>query len=212
MNTERPRLPSTTTPTPRFAKEDKKKLEELEAKVERSAMDLWRNLAEIKNYKEGLFWKDRYDSFAGYVKARFNYGEQHAYRLVAAGDFISELEASTKKIPLPEKEIQVRHIINKIPESRRIQCWEEITQKYKPEEWTGDVIEAEVIEFRKTIPKDELKAAKPASRAKTKKKTGVREVKKTSKDLLERLKKAVSSLTNAADILKGIKKVEDLIG
>ena len=211
MNTERPRLPSTTTPTPRFAKEDKKKLEELEAKVERSSMDLCRNLAEIHNYKDGLFWKE-HGSFHAYVKARFNYGEQHAYRLVAAGDFISELEASTKKIPLPEKEIQVRHIINKIPEPRRIQCWEEITQKYKPEEWTGDVIEAEVIEFRKTIPKDELKAAKPASRAKTKKKTGVREVKKMSKDLLERLKKAVSSLTNAADILKGIKKVEDLIG
>ena len=194
-----------------MAKEDKKKLEELEAKVERSAMDLCRNLAEIHNYKDGLFWKE-HGSFHAYVKARFNYGEQHAYRLVAAGDFISELEASTKKIPLPEKEIQVRHIINKIPEPRRIQCWEEITQKYKPEEWTGDVIEAEVIEFRKTIPKDELKAAKPASRAKTKKKTGVREVKKMSKDLLERLKKAVSSLTNAADILKGIKKVEDLIG
>jgi len=212
MNTERPRLPSTTSPTTRLAKEDEKKLKELEAKVERLAMDVCRNLAEIKKYKEGLFWKDRYDSFAGYVKARFNFGEQHAYRLAAAGDFIIQLDDSGKKIPLPEKEIQVRYLINKIPEPRRIQCWEGITQKYKPEEWRGEVIENEVIEFRKTIPKDELKAAKPASRAKTKKKTGVREVKKMSKDLLERLKKAVSSLTNAADILKGIKKVEDLIG
>jgi hypothetical protein len=134
----------------------------------------------------------------------------HAYRLAAAGDFVLQLEDSKKKLPLPVQEIQVRHLINKIPESRRIQCWEGITQKYKPQEWTGDIIEVEVVKFRKTIPKDELNKTKPE--LKVKKKNGVKEAKKSGKELIKKLKKAVSILPNADEILKQLLKIEELIG
>ena len=212
MNAERPRLPHTSAPEALFKKENQAKLKELEDKVERSAMDFCLSIAEIHNYKNGLFWKDRYESFPQYVKARFGYGEQHAYRLAATGVFVTQLIESGKKIPLPQTEIQVRHILNKIPPTRQIQCWEHITQKHETNQRTGQIIEAEVALFRKTLSKQEIKDLKPAQKTKAKKKTGVREIKKMSKDLLERLKKAVSTLPNSADILKGIKKVEDLIG
>jgi len=210
MNTERPRLLPINEPAAEFSEEDQKKLKELEDKVEASAMDFCLSIAEIHNYKDGLFWKGRYESFAQYVKVRFGYGEQHAYRLASTGVFVTELKDSRRNLPLPQTEIQVRHIINKIPSARRIDCWEQITQKHEAKKLTGEIIEAEVIEFRKTIPKEELKLLKPTP--KPKKKTGVREIKKASRSLIEKLKKAVSGLPNSADILKGIKKVEDLIG
>jgi hypothetical protein len=169
-----------------------------------------RALAEIKNYREGIFWKGRFDSFPEYVKARFNYKEQHAYRLAAAGDFVLQLEGEGRDIPIPDKEIQIRYILNKISKRRQVECWESIVSKYKPEEWTGDLIEAEVITFRKGLPKDELQQTRPLS--KNQKKLSNSDARRSSLALVERLKKAVLRLESASEILKQIEKVERLIG
>lgn len=106
-NPARPRLLAPTAAISFLNQEDTLKLRELERKVENSFLETSRALCEIKNYKDGLFWKGRFNSFAEYVKERFNYQAQHAYRLAAAGEFVKQIEShnssSTAKIPLPEK-------------------------------------------------------------------------------------------------------------
>lgn len=212
VNTTRPRLIAPTAAISFLSQEDTLKLNELERKVQNSFLETCRALCEIKNYKDGLFWKGRFNSFAEYVKERFNYQAQHAYRLAAAGEFVQRIEvhnsSSTTKIPLPEKEIQVRHIINKIPEDKRLQCWQGIATKTAPSELSGVVIEAEVVEFRKKLPRNELRA----HTRQRKPKPGIAEVKNASLRLVEKLNRAVQSLPNSEQLLKGLKRITKLIG
>lgn len=203
---KRPLLPVIKSPNSGLSPEDKAKLRDLEEKILKSTMDVCVHLAEIKGYKNGIFWNDRYDSFADYVRDRFQYQTQHAYRLAAAGEFVLLLEASAKTLPLPSNEIQVRHIINKIPEKKRVECWEKITKKFQREEWTGDVIEAAVVAFRNTIPEEELIPARQL-----KKKPVLSEIRKKSHVQINRLKATVAPLPNANDILVHITKLEKLI-
>jgi hypothetical protein len=92
-NTTRPLLLAPTAAISFLSEEDTLKLKELERKVENSFLETSRALCEIKNYKDGLFWKGRFNSFADYVKERFNYQAQHAYRLAAAGEFVKQIES-----------------------------------------------------------------------------------------------------------------------
>jgi len=210
----RPRLGLPTNSVPELTPEDASVLEALEKQVENSFLATCQALWEIKSYKDGVLWKDRYTTFPEYAKARFNYREQHAYRLLAAGNFVHEIVAVNNssqekdKLPLPEKEIQVRHIINKIPENRRLQCWQGITRKCSPSELTGVAIETEVIEFEKSLPKEELKT----KARKRKGKAGIDKIKKTSLPLIGRLKKAISAHPEAQELLKHLVKIEELIG
>ena len=74
--------------------------------------------------------------------------------------YILELENSKSTAPMPLRESQVRPLLNKLPKTRQVPCWEVITQKTEPAKLTGEFIEAEVIEYRKNIPEEELKANK----------------------------------------------------
>jgi len=209
-NTSRPRLLSPTAAISSLSQEETLMLNELEKKVENSFLDTCRALCEIKNYKDGLFWKDRFSSFAEYVKERFNYQIQHAYRLAAAGEFVRQIEShnssSTTKIPLPEKEIQVRHIINKIPEKERLQCWEGLTSKCSPSELTGVAIEAEVVEFRKKLPGEKIPIRK------RKQQNRVQEITNASLRLIKNLRMLVLAHPKAKQILKQVQKIEQILG
>ena len=74
--------------------------------------------------------------------------------------YILELENSKSTAPMPLRESQVRPLLNKLTKTRQVPCWEVITQKTEPAKLTGEFIEAEVIEYRKNIPEEELKANK----------------------------------------------------
>ena len=56
------RRPAALTPS------DQKLLAELEAKVENSMMGFCVALAEIRDHKDGIFWKERYTSFQEYCE------------------------------------------------------------------------------------------------------------------------------------------------
>ena len=201
----RPLLPISK---PSLTPEDSTLLEQLEAKVETSIMDFCVALAQIQKHKDGIFWHDRYDSFAEYVRDRFGYKEQHAYRLAAAGAFVLELDE--KKLPRPTTEIQVRHVINKIPASHRIECWEKITKTLPSEEMKGHLIEAEVMSYRKTLPKDLLKSEKSREPNKATAEGSGGDRRKSS-DLLQKLKISTANLPQAKEILALISKIEELM-
>jgi hypothetical protein len=209
-NPARPRLLAPTAAISFLNQEDTLKLRELERKVENSFLETSRALCEIKNYKDGLFWKGRFNSFAEYVKERFNYQAQHAYRLAAAGEFVKQIEShnssSTTKIPLPEKEIQVRHIINKIPEDKRLQCWQGLASKCSLSGLTGVVIKAEVVQFRKSLPREKIhtRQRKPLDQ--------VRIIEDASLRLIKNLRMLVLAHPKAKQILKQVQKIEGILG
>lgn len=147
-----------------LSKKDRTLLDELEAKVESSWLECCRSLAQIRDHEGGRLWNQEYKTFNEYVYSRFQYSSQHALRQVAAGDFILALENAKSKAPLPLRESQVRPIVQKLPEERRVKCWELIHEKHPGGDLQANVIEAEVLRYKKTIPNAELIGARRAKK------------------------------------------------
>ena len=63
-----PTLVRKQQPTALLTPSDQKLLAELEAKVENSMMGFCVALAEIRDHKDGMFWKERYTSFQEYTR------------------------------------------------------------------------------------------------------------------------------------------------
>ena len=190
---------------------EKKLLAELEDRVQTSMMDFCKALAEIRDYKDGIFWS-QYTSFQEYARNRFGYGEQHTGRLVAAGGFLLDLESSKSTAPRPLRESQVRPLLNKIPKSRQVPCWELITEKTEPSKLTAEVIEAEVIKYRNNIPEEELKANKRTRKPKRKSVSASQKAKDKSLKWIERLNVSTANLPNSTAVRDLLDKLRELIG
>lgn len=190
---------------------DRELLAELESRVENSMMDFCRALAQIRDHKDGIFWKRDHSSFQEYVRGRYGYGEQHAGRLVATGGFLLQLENSESKAPKPIRENQVRPLLNKLPASHQIPCWEKITSNTPPAKLTGDIIAAEVVQYRKTIPAAELNATKPDRKPKKSFRPNEKKVREQCHTLLAKLKLVTTGLPKVTTIHGLLKSVAELI-
>ena len=99
-----PKLQPAIVATQTLSAADKDLLARLESEVENSVMSFCVALAKIRDYRDGIFWNGKYDSFPEYVKLRFGYSEQHAGRLANAGGFVRELEDAKPDVPKPIRE------------------------------------------------------------------------------------------------------------
>jgi len=190
---------------------DRELLAELESRVENSMMDFCRALAQIRDHKDGIFWKRDHSSFQEYARARFGYGEQHAGRLVATGGFLLELENSGSTAPIPVRENQVRPLLNKLPARHQIPCWEKITKANPPSKLTGDIITAQVVQYRKTIPAAELNATKPTRKPKKNSSVPENKIRERCHDLLAKLRLATESLPKVTTIHDILDSLEELV-
>jgi len=190
---------------------EKSLLTKLEATVEGTWLDCCIALARIRDYEGGRLWSREYKSFNEYVYSRFNYSSQHALRQVAAGEFILALENAGSSAPPPLRESQVRPIIQKLPENRRVECWEQIYKKHQVRDIKAVDVTAEVIQFKKTIPKEELIGTRKAGKPKGSKSDPTEVARKRSKELLCRLEENSRLLPQHPEISKLLKRVLVLI-
>jgi hypothetical protein len=139
----------------------------LKPRVDATSLDCFTALAEIKDYKGGILWKATHSNFEEYVQERFRYKPQHLGRLLGAGNLALRLKSVIDKPEdLPANEVQIRHVLNKIPESLQVEAWRKVVEELQPEERTGPKILEKVKEIRKGIPKEVLAAAKPERKPK----------------------------------------------
>ena len=190
---------------------DQSLLTQLEARVEASWMDCCYALAKIRDHEGGRLWNRQYKTFNEYVYSRFNYSSQHALRQVAAGKFILELENAKSEAPYPVRESQVRPIIQKLPEKRRVECWEQICENHPGEDIKAVVVVAEVIQFKKGIPKDELIGTRKAGKPKGSKPDAAEVARQRCEGLFRRLEAATQPLPHHEEIIRLLKPVLQLI-
>ncbi len=190
---------------------DQKHLRALEARVESSLMDFAVALYEIRTYKEGLLWRQEFGSFEEYAQARFSYQKQHAYRLAAAGEFVSKLDTLASSAPKPLRESQVRPIINKLPEEHHVSFWKELVRGHTPEELTGEYIERRVKAFQATLPKTEIKIAKKPKSLKLDEALLQDRAKAKGLALVAKLEAAVSPLPRHSEISALLKSIAKLL-
>ena len=192
--------------------DEEQHLRSLEAKVEASAMDFCRALAQIRSYKEGLFWKNEFGTFEEYVRVRFGFKGQHAGRLVATGNFVLRLENSKNPPKLPLRESQVRPLLNKLPEKHQGWCWKIITEKISPAALTMDIIEAEVIAYRKkNVTKEELEAANLIRAPKTNHTPPDEKARRKCYALIRQIKALSQNLPKHGDIIDLLGELKDFI-
>ena len=206
-----PTLHLTTVKATSLSEDDKKLLADLEAQIENSRMNFCVALAEIRDHKDGIFWKETHGSFQEYVRTRFGYGEQHTSRLVATGGFLLALGNAHSSAPKPIRENQVRPIINKLPKNHHVPCWELITQTNAPDKLTGETVKAGVVEYRKTIPTAELQTSKPDRKPKKTALENQIKSKSASLALIKRLKLATEHLPNANEIHRSLESLISMI-
>ena len=174
-------------------------------------MDCCVSLAKIRDHEGGRLWNQEYQTFNEYVYTRFNYSSQHALRQLAAGEFVLALENSRCGAPYPLHESQVRPIVQKLPENRRVECWVQICNKHQGVDIKAHVVEAEVIEFKKKIPKEELIGTRRAGKPKGSKPDATEAARQQSVRLLLKLEEATRSLPLHSEITRLLKPVLHLI-
>jgi len=196
--------------------DDKRFLEEQEARVENGAMEVAMALLEIRNYKSGILFKDYGElgdtpaqKFEDYVRRRFNYQKQYAHRLLVSGEFISQLKDEGIKI-LPVRESHVRVITSRIPEENRAEFWREVTSENLPGEMTAPGLEAKAKDY---VQQHKLKPAGLKEKRKTSAspKDAEEKIRSSCRDLLERLEARAASLSNYEVIKKQIRTLRILL-
>jgi len=190
---------------------DRRRLKDLEIRVESGIMDFASALHEIRTYKNGILWKAEYNSFEEYAKARFFYQKQHAYRLAAAGAFVSKLDTQGSSARKPLRESQIRPIINKLPEEHHVRCWEKITEVNPPEKLTTELVATKVSEYQKTLPPDIRRREKNEKAAKPEKLAVEERARERSFEALRKLKLVTAALPRASEISKLLKELLKLI-
>lgn len=191
---------------------DQRLLQQLESRVESGMMEFARALHEIRTYKDGLLWKTNYESFEEYAQARFSYQKQHAYRLAAAGGFVSKLDTQSPSAPKPLRESQIRPIINKLPEEHHIPFWENITIDRPPSELTTEFVTAEVAKYQKSLPSQERRPEKKTKPPKRDRPAADEIAREKSFEAIRKLKLAASDLPRFAEISDLLDKVSELVG
>jgi hypothetical protein len=201
-------------PVIQLTEKEQKKLEKLEAKVINSVAEGWKALAEIEHYEGGKLWKSQFEVFSDYVESKFDFHKKHSARLVAAGRFLLDLDASKTKSMHPNKESHIRVIVQKLPENHHVPFWDKycadhaVTEETISEVTAKDIKEA-VTEYRKQIPEDELPVKPP--REKKVKVPLVEKIRTKSLALLEKVKDLVQELPERDAIALKLEELEDLL-
>lgn len=195
-------------PTSKLVGVDKKLLADLESRVETGLRGVMEALHQLKNHKGGILWQSQgYKSFEEYCRTRFDFQKQHAYRLAAAGEFVSKLDTGT---PLPIRESQVRPIINKIQEpEKRLAFWKELVEESAPESLTASEVEEKLKTFLKAIGGSTPKRAKSSSGDAQTSKVELR--RERCHTLIGRLQETCSGLPMEEEILEALKELQKLV-
>lgn len=204
-----PPIPAPVQEVDTLLPSDRSLLLELEAKVDKAMSDFWVAMKEIRDYKGGIFWKVRkFSSFGEYARDRFDFSEQHAGRLAAAGAFVLQLENVRSTAPLPSRECQVRPLLTKLPADHLVRCWEKITATQTLDQLTPKSINEGVLEYRKTIPAEDQKR----ERAPKKTSLTIKKLKqKRSHALNDNLKTSTAKLPFAVEIRELLDRLEILV-
>jgi len=112
-------------------------LKKYETKVEKGFLDCADALKAIKEQK---FYKDKYGTWANYLKERWGHSSAWWRKLQQSTQVIHNLENGTNGTTLPENERQARELAPlEIPE--QVKVWKEVIKRHEPGEITAEKIQ-----------------------------------------------------------------------
>jgi DNA repair photolyase len=205
-----PNSPAPTTLAPAqstvpLAPDDTKYLEERDQIVRTgisASIAAAKALAEIYSYKDGILWKQQFATFEEFCFQKWEYRKAHAYRLLACGEFVIEVEkTSPDGVCVPKSENQFRPLLAYRPEDRA-RIWRGVVEECSPDYLSGTKVATLAASHAKELSIVPRSTAGSARAAKSNPAEGV----------LKRLRSVTRSLWNAKEIGLLIAKIEGLIG
>jgi len=99
-------------------------------------------LVRIRDYKGGIFYKERYGTFEAYCQERWEFGRAHAYRLIDAAEVAATLSPRGDKagMPAPTNEKQIRALARLGQPSDMREAWKEANLLADGEEVTSSFV------------------------------------------------------------------------
>ena len=175
----------------------------------KSFLEVGTALLEIKNYKEGLFYKDGYGTFENYCREKWRFGQSYAYRLIGAAEVVTEISpiGENEKFTRPTSESQIRPLSRLANAEDRKTAWEQAASKAGKNEITAKIVSDVVRDLIKGGASARNKIKQPNKKKNQGKNLAAKEI-KSIKEALERIKEAV---TDNADVIALVEEIENLI-
>lgn len=104
-------------------------------------------------------YREKYRSFEGYCRDRWQYGKAHAHRLIGAAEVVDHLSPIGDGLPLPLNESQVRPLIGLDAEDQ-VKAWKAAVEQAAGKSVTARVVRQAAEEFAGTKGRRLRKAAR----------------------------------------------------
>jgi len=105
-------------------------------------LEVGRALLEIRDYRNGILFKDTYGSFEAYFRERWEFGRSYAYRLMNAAEVVEQLsprgDSPGAAQPVSEKQIRALTLLEDPADRRR--AWKEARKEAGDAEVTSTMI------------------------------------------------------------------------
>lgn len=204
--TKAPALPVINAIKSALSKEDQVFISKREEMLNQSQLERFKALVELEEYRDGIVWQP-YGSFLAYAKDRLGFEKAHIFRALAAGKFLAGVE-KLNSTESPVTEIQIRHVLGKIPESHQLSCWETIAPKGTDmQKLTGPKVKEAVHKYFKSLPKD-VQTTKATRKPKAEAKAPVT---LDPGHYVDGLRRSAEQLRHADRILELLSEIETLI-
>lgn len=111
-------------------------------------------LYDIKTYRDGILWRENFETFEEYCRTKWDYRKTHAYRLLGAGEFIADLQASPigeKKDCdwFPRSEAHIRPLLALPTKEAKLETWNRIVHETPAKELTAKLVAGKTREVAK---------------------------------------------------------------
>lgn len=181
---------------------DKDYLQEREGIIEQGRetfLAVGRALLEIREYKDGVLFKDTYGSFEAYIRERWEFGRSYAYRLMNAAELVDQLsprgDSSAEAQPVSEKQIRALTLLENPADRRR--AWKDARKEAGDDDVTSAMIS-------KTVRRMIADGAKRRTPEKPRSNLHARNVQITAADL-GTIRQRLADIRKAAKGMRGIK-------
>ena len=148
--------PSTTNDTP-LSPQEQQRLAECESILRREKVSFWSLGNALNQIKTARLYRERFPSFEAYCR-QWHYRRAHAYRLVAAAEFLARL--SPIGDILPRHESQVRPLAG-LTTDQALAAWRKAVAAAKGKPVTAKLVKAAAAEFRPQPPSASPRRSQP---------------------------------------------------
>lgn len=104
-------------------------------------------LLEIRDYNNGVLFKEGFGSFERYCQERWDIGQSQAYRLMGEAKIVNKISpmGENESVPMPTTGRQIRPLTLLKKPADQFKAWKTVVDENRPDEITGELVRKAVL-------------------------------------------------------------------